>query len=76
MNIKDGLLTFNKYRWLVNIVERSTGVRNVTLKTCWSMRCVIGLMKYFVSIYLEPEATEKGIILGILNNKNKDKAMW
>lgn len=76
MNIKDGFLIFNKYRWFVNIVERSIGVRNVILKICWFMRCVIGLMKYFVLIYLEFEVIEKGIILGILNNKNKDKVMW
>lgn len=37
------------------------------------MRCVIGLMKYFVLINLELEITEEGLTLRILYNGDKDK---
>ena len=39
------------------------------------MRCVIGLMKYFVLINLELEMTEEGLTLRILYNGDKDKEM-
>lgn len=38
------------------------------------MGCVIGLMKYFVSIDLEIEITEGGVIVRILCSGDKDKS--